>query len=406
MPFPHDITLSEVTEVINRHNESLGSQVFIRAERGPFVIFNYNYQFAEAFPPFTGDPVRDREIAIIRECRGLTFYADTGEIAALKLTKFFNIGQNEETQIHNLDFNRPHVIMEKLDGSMLVPVRNDDMIEWHTKMGATDVAKPVEEFVADRPEYEVLARMCIEKGMTPIFEWTSRQQRIVIDYPEDQLVLLHVRNNRTGEYMSRHELEALALSLGIPAVKVFEDSITDIHAFVEYTRALKNAEGFVVQFSDGSMIKLKADEYCAMHNSKEKINLEKNVIAMIFSETFDDTLALLDYADNKAIQEFQNAVMAEIGKVAQNIQIIADEIKARPECQERREYARYVNELELPGPHYKSLMFKAYEGRDLVANIINAIKNGTGSATRLEEVRPLFGNIYWAQYRGFFDGDA
>ena len=52
MTFPHDITLSEVTEVIARHNESLGANIFIRAERGEYVIFNYAYQFEEAFPPF------------------------------------------------------------------------------------------------------------------------------------------------------------------------------------------------------------------------------------------------------------------------------------------------------------------------------------------------------------------
>jgi hypothetical protein len=41
----------------------------------------------------------------------------------------------------------------------------------------------------------------IDGDMTPIFEWCSRNQRIVVDYPEDMLVLTAVRDNIEGVYI-------------------------------------------------------------------------------------------------------------------------------------------------------------------------------------------------------------
>lgn len=50
-----------------------------------------------------------------RECRGITFNPD-GKIAARCLTKFFNIGEREDTQPHTLDWSRVVRIMDKRDG--------------------------------------------------------------------------------------------------------------------------------------------------------------------------------------------------------------------------------------------------------------------------------------------------
>jgi hypothetical protein len=70
-----------------------------------------------------------------------------------------------------------------------------------SKMGITDVALQAEEFVGANPKYLDFASWCISNQLTPLFEWCSRKQKIVIDYPEDKLVLLAVRNNITGEYL-------------------------------------------------------------------------------------------------------------------------------------------------------------------------------------------------------------
>ncbi len=408
--FPHNLTLAETADVVARHNAELDANIFIQAERGPFTIFNYLIQFPGAFPDFTGDPVRDREVGIIRECRGLTFYTETGEIAARKFHKFFNLGQREETMIHVLDFSRAHVIMDKLDGSMITPALYNDVVEWHTKMGATDVAKPVLAHVASRPEYEEFARHAHMIGWTPMFEWCTRQQRIVIDYPVDQLVLTHMRNNQTGAYATREVVNHFGETLGIPTVKVYENTISDINEFVEHTRGLKNLEGYVVHFDGDMLIKLKADEYCMLHNTKEKLNFEKNVIAMVFDEGFDDMLPQLDEGDRIAVSRFLDDAMAGIAVAANFISEMASAMKAMITSDDpreaRKQYAALVAGAVMPNDHAKGLLFKAFEKDDLVPDIIKIVLNNTGSATKVDFIRPLIGDINWSGYRGYVELDA
>ena len=73
-------------------------------------------------------------------------------------------------------------------------------IRFGTKMGLSDVALQAEVFVAKNPKYMEFSKACIANGATPIFEWVSRQQTIVLDYPEDNLILLAVRDMVTGEF--------------------------------------------------------------------------------------------------------------------------------------------------------------------------------------------------------------
>ena len=197
--FPNIQHLDEVRPAIEGRDE------FIIAERDWGYVVNYMVSMSDTFPPVDESPELERDLiaernAIRRECRGLLFHKD-GSIMARRLHKFFNVNERDETQFHSIDFSQPHVILEKLDGSMITPVVTDAGIRWGTKMGITEVSMQAEEFVAKHPEYQELAQWCIDNRKTPIFEWTSRKQRIVIDYEEDNLVLIAVRDNVTGEYL-------------------------------------------------------------------------------------------------------------------------------------------------------------------------------------------------------------
>ena len=184
-----------------------GRDEFVVAKRDWGTVVNYLVSMADTFPEVrtTGGSVKmreeaDRIKAIRRECRGLLFYPD-GRIMSRRLHKFFNVNERDETAAHKIDLGQPHVILEKLDGSMITPVYTDAGVRWGTKMGITTVSMLAEEFVAQRPQYQRMAEWCLENGKTAIFEWTSRKQRIVVDYPEDNLVLIAVRDNVTGEYL-------------------------------------------------------------------------------------------------------------------------------------------------------------------------------------------------------------
>lgn len=187
--FPRIQHLNDVLPAIE------GLDEFIVATREWGTVVNYMVSMADTFPD-----VNNEMDAIRRECRGLLFYPD-GRIMSRRLHKFFNVNERDETAAHKIDLGKPHVILEKLDGSMITPVYTEAGIRWGTKMGITQVSLQAEVFVAENPQYQELALWCQENGLTPIFEWVSRKQRIVIDYPEDDLILIAVRDNVTGEYL-------------------------------------------------------------------------------------------------------------------------------------------------------------------------------------------------------------
>ena len=173
-----------------------GREEFVVAEREGYTVINYVVAMADTFN-MTGPD--DLGGAIRRECRGLKFSSD-GEIAARPFHKFFNIGEREETQTNTVDLGQAHTIMEKLDGSMIHPTMVNGYIRWMTKMGITEVAMQAEEFIAKNTRYKDFAIWCINEGLTPIFEWTSPFNQIVLPHEKENLTLLAVRNYITGEY--------------------------------------------------------------------------------------------------------------------------------------------------------------------------------------------------------------
>jgi RNA ligase len=241
--FPLITNISDVLPAIEGRDE------FVVAEKEGYTVINYNVMMADTF-----------DCNIRRECRGIIFDSETGEILRRPFHKFFNVNERDETQDHVVDLSRPHVILEKLDGSMIAPFIVNGQMIWGTKMGATDVAKPVEEFVKNHPAYADFALDALADGDIPIFEWCSRKQRIVLDYPEDRLILTGIRENASGEYWTHTEMCEYAEAFGIPVVRAFEPQ-TDMKAFLEYVSGLEDLEGFIVRFDDGHMLKLKCHWY-------------------------------------------------------------------------------------------------------------------------------------------------
>ena len=204
--FPRIEHINDVLPAIEGRDE------FIVADRGPFKIINYMVNLPDTFPPIkvSGGSAKMREErelinAIRRECRGIIFDSASGKILRRPFSKFFNLFEKDETQLDNLDFNLPHKVYTKLDGSFIVPYERglgSGDICFGTKMGASAVSLQVEKFVKNEPKYLEFSRWCIANDISPIFEWTSRKQKIVIDYPEDNLTLLAARHMISGEYIN------------------------------------------------------------------------------------------------------------------------------------------------------------------------------------------------------------
>jgi RNA ligase len=295
---------------------------FIVAERDGYTVLNYVVSMTDTFPSTkpAGGSAKDRAkkaaiAALRRECRGMIFCSETGDILRRPYHKFFNVGERADHLPDTFDLSKSHVILEKLDGSMIVPFMLNGEIRWGTKMGLTDVAAPVEEFVAARPDYAELAESLISVGYSPVFEWCTRKQRIVLDYgSDDMLVLTAVRDIITGEYLPHNQLVLLGVARHIPVVKAYEPA-TDMDAFLLYTKALKDVEGFVIRFADGHMAKVKCDWYCQIHRAKDALTQDRNIVEMILDCNIDDLKTHLPAEDRERLEEFEEASIRRIGAI-------------------------------------------------------------------------------------------
>jgi RNA ligase len=276
---------------------------FVVLDKGDFQVIDYVYQDQNTF-----------DIPELMECRGIKFCKD-GLILARPFRKFFNYGERGS----GLPVHRPHVITVKLDGSMIHPVLLDRRLFFHTRKGHTDVAKKAERVVLSTPwiDYQGFCIEAIKAGWTPIFEFTSPNNRIVLRYEDDALTLLAMRHMVTGNMMARTTMAEMARASNVPLVPVFEFDLTkDVLGFVQHARDLVDAEGYVVYFDDGYMVKIKAQDYVLKHRALDDLGSKRKVVALCAQGFMDDVLPILSEPDAQELMEFNDALQIEVNKLA------------------------------------------------------------------------------------------
>lgn len=393
--FPYIENISDVLWAIKDREE------FVVAEKEGYTVINYNVMMADTFPEFDeqfGNLNMANLIATMRrECRGIIFDTATGDIIRRPFHKFFNVNEREETQDHVVDLTRGYAILEKLDGSMIAPfIVNGEMI-WGTKMGATEVAEPVEEFVKNNPQYDEF-RYLIGSGFTPIFEWCSRKQRIVLDYKEDQLVLTAIRDIKTGQYAPYERLVSLAKSFGVPVIRQWDNTMVEqwhntvqrgnktMSSFVNFVRDLEDLEGFVVRFDDGHMLKLKCDWYVQIHKAKEKILQDRNIVELILDNNLDDVKAHLPAEDRDRLTRFEIQFNLALFDVAFYLANDLDWI--REDHIDRKTFA--LEHAERYDQYMRALIFKNFEELEQSkywADVRNTIRNNLTKTVKYEAIR-------------------
>jgi RNA ligase len=344
-----------------------GRTDFIVAHKDGYSVIDYVYALADSFD----DPIRI-------ECRGLKFAPD-GSILARPLHKFKNIGECAETQPHMLDFTKPHIIMEKLDGSMIHPAIVNDEVVFMTRMGRTDVARKAERHLT--PELADILRGFLNGGATPVFEFTAPDNRIVVNYPESALTLLAVRNTIDGQYWPRRVLEGM----GLPLVKVFDSSHKDAAGFVAYARAVLGFEGFVVQFADGLWVKAKGDDYVMKHKAKDSILQEKNILQLVLSGSLDDVLPLLDETDADSARAYRDTVEAGVARTVDDL----TRFVAANENVPQKEFA--INHVRRLPALLQPLAFTIRKGVDAGEAVRARIIANATSQAAVDEYRELHG---------------
>lgn len=361
-----------------------GRKDFVIKRDPLYTAIDYQIQLEDTF----ADPLR-------AELRGIKFHPD-GRILARPLHKFFNYGEQGETQSLNNTMNflaGNHSIMTKLDGSMVHGVFLDGQVRLMTRMGLTDVAAKAEELMT--PEIQFMISSLAANGFTAIFEFTSPDNQIVIKYPEPKLTLLQIRNNVTGEYESRSDLAVFAKLMNVGLVEEWDASDKSLKELVAHVKDLKGEEGIVIHYHGGDWIKIKADEYVLMHKSKESIRHEKNVLAVILDGLSDDLLALLTLDDKTRLLKYRTRV---VDTIVEHSCVIHEAVKSSIDM-DQKTFALMLKSQN-KSAWYQNIAF-AYR-RDMLAgkqaNVFELAKSymrrKCGSQTDVDSIRDMIG-VQW-----------
>jgi len=407
--FPIIENISDVLPAIKDAPEFAVSE-----KEGGYTVVNYHMATKDTFPPIV-DGVDDHYARVRRECRGIIFETSTGRLISRPYHKFFNVNERAETLSEELNILWPHVILEKLDGSMIRPFYVNGQIRWGTKMGLTDVAMPAEAFAVARTNYVRFAEVYLSIDCTPLFEWCSRSQKIVLDYPQDRLVLTGMRVNRSGNYYTQPVLEQVGNEWGIDLVQPIYQKIKieDMKHFQDHVAAMENTEGYVLRWTDGHMVKIKCDWYLALHKAKAALMQEKGLIELILDEKLDDLKAVLEPVDREAVDEYADAFNIGVQKtvhsveddffdywddqkqnwISNGINAVLCENLEEVERLKKKNFALWVNEKI--DPSLRSIMFKMYSGMDAKESILDAIRKNLGTQKNVDKVRGLFGCVTW-----------
>jgi len=375
--FPTIETIDDVLPSIE------GRPEFSVVKKDGYIAVNYHVISNDTFPDLDGsdDP------AIRRECRGLLFYED-GTLAARRFHKFFNVNERLETLASSIPFDDCE-ILEKLDGSMVSPIRLGCGLRWATKAGITNVSMQAEVFVAQNPGIAMMSERLIDHGWTPVFEWCSRQCRIVVDYPRDRMVLTAIRHNKTGVYADQDYMKAICDRFKVECVRSWSVMGT-MEGFLKYVRNLDDLEGFVLRAPSGHMFKIKGDWYIGLHKSKEMINRERHIAKIVLEDNLDDLVPILSDEDKVRVFEYAHALRGAIQNSAIRVSALA-QIFINGADGDRKKLAQAVK-----GHPLSSYFFKIADGRTPEDVISDDIKKSFDSNKMFDKVKArLFPDLSW-----------
>jgi RNA ligase len=311
-----------------------------------------------------------------REARGIVFDKN-GKVISRPLHKFSNLNQSVDVLYENIDWSKVVRVMDKRDGSMIhtVAVKNTNKLwplTWNfdlksKKSYTSDVAHQAKGFMMNADlagiRYGDLCNWCVDNDVTAIFEWTSPVARIVCGYSQDSLTLLHIRHNITGKYFTEDEVREIADRFKIPKVSEGYESVLQVikdNKVQELIDNTEGVEGWVIQFENGDMLKIKTKWYMDRHRAMTFLR-ERDIAEMTLNETLDDLKSILigEGCDITEINAIEARVVNDIDEMINAVCFIVEDNKHL----DRKAMAiQFGNQGEFH-PYFKLIM-QRFEGKE------------------------------------------
>ena len=332
----------------------------------------YNYSNLAMFTPGAWDN------PAVMVCRGLITDTD-GNVVARPYTKFFNSNQ-PEALISLPDLESPVEVTDKEDGSLAILhyAANGELRVATRGSFQSDQAIAATEWV--RTSQAGLA-VELPEGFTPLFEWVGPDNRIVLSYDENELILLGGVDISSGTYYGPIETAKRINWTGKQAktftYKTLQEALD--------AEDRDSAEGFCVRFTDRPhIVKVKQADYVALHKIISGLSERSVWQHMMDEKPLEELLSNLpdelygwtkDVWRDLTVQTVQkcNDVIREFGEILQEIREEAGEV----EEVSRKDFAKKAVKSE-----FRGYLFMMYDNRDIYLEVLKSLKPAGASKAK------------------------
>jgi RNA ligase len=269
------LRLSNLLDTKLLHEHILNGVVSQTQHRDFPELFVYNYTHVAQH-----DNVWDN---VTEQCRGLVcrqecandvnpiWLLDHQIVIARPFRKFFNLNTSfrPETQEANLPFDQAPRVLEKLDGSLGILFwhgwRKEPIIATRGSFGSDQAQWATKWYRAKFGNWPIPDSSVWPEGYTPLFEIIYNENRIVVNYDYEGLVLLGLVNVSTGAELPPEEVEIWARKNSLRVPIEYAKSIEECKS-----EKVPNMEGFVLQYWNQATsvplrLKIKTEDYVRLH---------------------------------------------------------------------------------------------------------------------------------------------
>lgn len=277
------------------------------------------------------------------------------------------------------------------------------------------------------------------KGYTPLFEWCSESNQIVLYYAIDNLNLIAMRNMKTGEYLTHDEMVKITAPFNVPVVtcvdlkshthfsKLYSElngadkSITTTSEefintgaskLLKIVLGLENCEGYILKFDSGKTYKMKSNWYFEYHSIAPNIKyvLEKDVFYLILNDGLggiDDIIAKITASGPVPqryyqIQEFGKELLQKLEDLSIRV------IQFIKESKSQGKLRKHISSDNSVSNAFKNFVFRFYDSveandkvtkhiGDVSKHIMEKLKLLCTNSSKLEECRIILGGIKFTE---------
>jgi T4 RnlA family RNA ligase len=257
------------------------------------------------------------------EMRGLTFvFNEDGSLFSryLLLHKFFNLNQVAESQYSLIKDLAIRSVYNKEDGSVASFIRlpNGSVLGKSKMSFDSDQASGMNRLYRSNADLKRFVDWSLDNDYVAVFEYVAPNNRIVLRYLEEELILLRLRDNKTGEY-----LDLSRFSKEIGSLKTAPSDVDTLDELVEQSHSVEDKEGWIIEFANGLFIKIKTAWYASLHGLLTNDLYRENVLVRyVLDEKIDDVLGQIPEGEADAHARIEKIIAVVKNAVSEKAQDI------------------------------------------------------------------------------------